>query len=219
MPKQFRPLGGQPVLLWSLKTFLEVHDIAQVVIVLPTAEAAEPPPWLHALVGTRVRLVAGGVERHDSVERGTIALAPECITVLVHDAARPLVDRATIDAVIAVARAGEGAVPALPMGDTVKEAASQEASPMISRTIPRQQLWRAQTPQGFPRHLLVEAQRLARADRLTPTDDAAEVEHLGAPVRLVPGGADNFKLTTDADFQLAELIVAARHRRSSEGGA
>lgn len=216
--KQFRPLGGQPVLLWSLRTFLELHDVAQVVVVLPALEAAEPPGWLHAMLGTRIRVVAGGAERHDSVERGTAALAPECITVLVHDAARPLVARETIEAVIAVARGGEGAVPALPMGDTVKEAMGDEPTPLVGRTVPRQQLWRAQTPQGFPRPLLIEAQRRARADRLTPTDDAAEVEHLGGPVRLVAGAAYNFKLTTEADFVLAELIVAGRPRAPGEGG-
>lgn len=213
MPKQFRPLGGQPVLLWSLLTFLDIHEVAQIVVVLPAESAANPPAWLAAHVGTRVRLVAGGIERHDSVEQGTAALAPECITVLVHDAARPLVDRATIEAVMAVARRGEGAVPALPMGDSVKEAVIEAAPPRISRTVPRQLLWRAQTPQGFPRALLVEAQHRARADRLEPTDDAAQVEHMGGIVRLVPGAAHNFKLTAESDFALAELIVAGRNRK------
>lgn len=204
VPKQFRLLGGQPVVLWSLQAFLGVHDVAQVVVVLPALHAAEPPAWLAALVGTRVRLVAGGVERHDSVARGTAALGPDCITVLVHDAARPLVDRGTIDAVIAAARSGVGAVPAIPVGDTIKEVAG---SMDVVRTVPRDQLWRAQTPQGFPRELLVQAQQRARQDHLAPTDDAAQVEHAGGIVRLVPGAAHNFKLTTEADFELAELIV------------
>lgn len=205
VPKQFRPLRGKPVLLWSLQTFLDVHDVAQVVVVLPAEHAADPPSWLASAIGTRVRLVAGGVERHDSVERGTAALAPECITVLVHDAARPLVDHATIERVIATARSGVGAVPALPVGDTVKEAGDGN---VVTRTVPRDRLWRAQTPQGFPRELLLRAQRLARDARLSPTDDAAEVEHAGGTVLLVAGAAHNFKLTTEADFELAELLVS-----------
>ena len=160
--------------------------------------------------------MAGGAERHESVERGTAALGPDCITVLVHDAARPLVDRPTIEAVIAVARGGEGAIPALPMGDTVK-AAGEGDPPRIARTVPRDKLWRAQTPQGFPRALLTAAQQRARVDRLVPTDDAAQVEHNGGTVRLVPGAAFNFKLTTEADFQLAEAIIASRNRGTGEG--
>lgn len=211
VPKQFRELAGKPVLLWSLETFLGLGDVAHVVVVLPASDAATPPEWLPT-AGGRVSLVPGGAERHDSVERGTAALPPDCITVLVHDAARPLVDPRTIEAVIAVARAGEGAVPALPMGDTVKEAGHGDP-PSIARTVPRQQLWRAQTPQGFPRPVLVAAQQRARADRLTPTDDAAQVEHHGGTVRLVPGTTENFKLTTEADFELAEAIVARRKSR------
>ncbi|HWA15169.1 MAG TPA: 2-C-methyl-D-erythritol 4-phosphate cytidylyltransferase [Gemmatimonadales bacterium] len=211
VPKQYRELDGRPVLLWSLETFLALDDVAQVVVVLPPADAALPPSWL----GTgrnRVSLVGGGAERHDSVERGTAALSSDCITVLVHDAARPLVDRVTIETVIAVARQGEGAVPALPMGDTVKEAGAGNP-PSIVRTVAREGLWRAQTPQGFPRRMLVAAQARARADRLAPTDDAALVEHNDGIVRLVPGTTENFKLTTEADFALAEAIVARRKSR------
>jgi 2-C-methyl-D-erythritol 4-phosphate cytidylyltransferase len=215
VPKQFRELAGRPVLLWSLQIFLDLPDIAQVVIVLPPSDAAAPPAWLGSHQG-RVSLVAGGAERHESVERGTAALGPDCITVLVHDAARPFVDRPMIEAVIAEARRGEGAIPALAMGDTVKAAADGDPS-RIARTVPRDGLWRAQTPQGFPRALLVAAQQRARADRLAPTDDAAQVEHMGGTVRLVPGSTFNFKLTTEADFELAEAIMARRKPRDSEG--
>lgn len=204
-PKQFRLLGEVPVLLWSLRTFLGIEDVAEIVVVLPAADAAQPPAWLGD-AGDRVRIVAGGAERHDSVENGTRALGPRCITVLVHDAARPLVDAATINAVIGMARTGVGAVPVLAVGDTIKEAAGIDQP--VSRTVPRERLWRAQTPQGFPRELLLQAQQKARADRLTPTDDAAQVEHAGGLVKLVQGAANNFKLTTDADFELAGLLVS-----------
>lgn len=212
VPKQYRELAGQAVLLWSLETFLGLPDIAHIVIVLPAGDAANPPAWLASHLGDQVSVVAGGAERHDSVELGTAALSADCITVLVHDAARPLIDRETILSVIAVARGGEGAVPALPMGDTVKQSGGR-TPPAIVRTIPREQLWRAQTPQGFPRTMLVAAQQRTRADRLVPTDDAAQVEQIGGTVRLVPGTTENFKLTTEADFELAEAIVARRKSR------
>lgn len=204
-PKQWRLLGGQPVLSWSLAKFLEIEEVAQVVLVLPAQDAANPPAWLLPH-GARLTIVAGGAERHDSVANGTAALSADCITVLVHDAARPLIDAATINAVIAMARTGVGAVPVLAVGDTIKEAASIDQP--VTRTVPRERLWRAQTPQGFPREMLVNAQAKARADRLAPTDDAAQVEHAGGTVRLVPGSARNFKLTTEADFELAELLVS-----------
>ena len=212
VPKQYRDLGGRAVLLWSLETFLGQPDIAHIVIVLPSGDAADPPAWLAAHLGERVSVAAGGAERHESVEQGTAALRPDCITVLVHDAARPLVAPQTIAAVIAVARSGDGAVPALPMGDTVKQS-GEGAPPAVTRTISREQLWRAQTPQGFPRELLVRAQQQARMQGIVATDDAAQVEHIGGTVRLVAGSNENFKLTTEADFELAEAIVARRKSR------
>lgn len=204
-PKQFRLLGTQPVLLWSLQTFLGIEEIAEIAVVLPAADAAAPPSWLTGH-DDRVRIVAGGAERHDSVENGTRALGARCITVLVHDAARPLVDAVTINAVIAMARTGVGAVPVLAVGDTIKESGGIDQ--VVARTVPRERLWRAQTPQGFPRELLQRAQQQARADRLMPTDDAAQVEHAGGVVRLVQGAPNNFKLTTVADFELAGLLVS-----------
>jgi 2-C-methyl-D-erythritol 4-phosphate cytidylyltransferase len=124
--------------------------------------------------------------------------------VLVHDAARPFVERAVVDAVIQTARTGIGAVPALPLSDTVKESKGA-SSTTVERTIPRDRLWRAQTPQGFPRHLLVQAHAAAGGEGAS--DDAALVERLGHEVRLVPGSERNLKVTTAEDLRLAELIA------------
>jgi 2-C-methyl-D-erythritol 4-phosphate cytidylyltransferase len=128
--------------------------------------------------------------------------------VLVHDGARPFVDRDVIDGVISYARRGEGAVAAVPLSDTLKEASRHEPSRVL-RTRPRARLWRAQTPQGFPRAILQQAHdRAARLGRRA-TDDAALVEALGLPVRLVPDSIRNLKITTAEDFALAELLVSA----------
>ncbi len=176
----------------------------------PPGDAARPPVWLGELLGGSLTVVAGGAERSDSVSHGLAALPGSCQVVLVHDAARPFVDRATIDAVIAVARHGEGAVPATRLGDTLKEAEEgpgEGAHPLVRRTIPRDHLWRAQTPQGFPRGLLEEAHARARHDGIRGTDDATLVERLGARVRLVPGADANFKVTSEGDLQLAEALL------------
>jgi len=207
VPKQYRELAGVPMLLRSLRPFTSHPEIEHVVAVLPPRDVTQPPAWLAGLVGAGLTLAAGGKQRHDSVAYGLAALPGHCRTVLVHDAARPLVDRAIIDRVIEVARTGVGAVPAIPLGDTVKEVAPADPGLEVRRTVPRERLWRAQTPQGFPRALLEEA--YARASHLqdAPTDDAALVESLGARVRLVPGSARNFKVTTEEDFGLAERLL------------
>jgi 2-C-methyl-D-erythritol 4-phosphate cytidylyltransferase len=144
------------------------------------------------------------------VAHGLSALPGHCATVLVHDAARPLVDRGIIDRVIAVARTGAGAVPAVPLGDTVKEVGPDDSTLTIRATVPRDRLWRAQTPQGFARALLEEAYARARSEGLRETDDAMLLERLGAPVRLVQGSSLNFKVTTEEDFRLAELVLRGR---------
>jgi len=207
-PKQYRALGGIPVVLRALRPFTTHPEVAQVVLVLPPDEAGAPPPFLVELRGAGLALVAGGEERSDSVRAGLAALRDECTIVLVHDAARPFVDRAVIDEVIRHARAGEGAVAALPLSDTVKEAAAGDPS-RVGRTVPRDRLWRAQTPQGFPRKLLADAYARAATRGISATDDAALVEAVGGVVRLVPDSARNFKITTPEDLALAELLAAA----------
>jgi 2-C-methyl-D-erythritol 4-phosphate cytidylyltransferase len=138
------------------------------------------------------------------VSNGLAALDPACEVVLVHDAARPFVTRELLDVVIAAARSGVGAVPAVPVADTLKES---DAHGAVRRTVPRDGLWRAQTPQGFPRELLARAHAEARAAGVTGTDDAFLVERLGGTVRLVPGDPRNLKITTADDLALAELLA------------
>ncbi len=206
--KQYLPLAGVPVVLRALRPFTAHPEVGQVVLVLPAADAARPPGFLVELVGPALVLAAGGEERRDSVAAGLAALGPECTVVLVHDAARPLVDRGVIDAVIRRARAGEGAVAAVPLGDTLKEAEANDPT-RVARTVPRDRLWRAQTPQGFPRELLARAYATAGSGGAGATDDAMLVEACGGIVRLVPDSPRNLKITTADDLALAELLAGA----------
>jgi len=121
----------------------------------------------------------------------------------VHDAARPLVDSATIDRVVASVRDGVSAIAALPVVDTLKEV---DADGMIQHTVPRESLWRAQTPQGFPRRVIVDAHQRARAERITATDDAALLERLGIPVRVVRGSERALKVTEASDFARVDAL-------------
>lgn len=208
-PKQFRELAGVPVLLRALRPFTSHPAVICTVVALPAADAGAPPEWLTPLVGDRLRLVAGGAERGDSVRAALAALPAACSVVLVHDGARPLVSRETIDAVIAVAVGGAGAVAAVPVGDTLKAAGEGDGALVIERTVPRERLWRAQTPQGFPRALLQRALDTAAADAVQGTDDAELVERIGGRVELVPDQATNLKLTTPSDFAIAEALLRA----------
>lgn len=200
-PKQFRPILGIPMLLRALRPFTSHPDIAQVVVTLPTLYAERPPEWLAKLLGERLVLVSGGDTRARSVRAGLAALPTGITVVLVHDAARPFVSRSTIDAVLARARAGVGAVAAVPVSDTLKEVDETR----IVGTVPRERLWRAQTPQGFPRRMLETA--YARLTDSAPTDDAALCEQAGFPVEVVLDSPENLKVTTPEDFRVAEALA------------
>lgn len=206
VPKPYLSVAGVPVLLRAVRPFASHPEVAQVVVVLAPGEAERPPGFLAPLAGPALTIVPGGRERADSVAAGLGALSPACHIVLVHDGARPFVDRAVIDAVIGHARAGEGAVAAVRVSDTIKEEAPDDPT-RVGRTVPRERLWRAQTPQGFPRPLLEHAYAHAAAGAGAATDDASLVEACGAAVRLVPDTPRNLKITTPEDLALAEALA------------
>lgn len=201
--KQFRWVYGKPMLLHSVQAFQARPGVAMVVCVLPKAYVGDPPPWLFQSDIERLLLSVGGRERQESVYNGLGDLPPDVEIVVVHDAARPLVTDAVIDRVIAEARRGHGAIAALPVVDTLKEV---DAENRIVRTVERAHLWRAQTPQAFPRALLVRAHIEARAAGVTATDDAALFERLGLPVVVVRGTERAMKITEEADFARADAI-------------
>ncbi|MDB4875387.1 MAG: hypothetical protein JWM41_1833 [Gemmatimonadetes bacterium] len=201
--KQFRWVAGKPALLHSLQTFMSRPDVVSVVCVLPREYAADPPPWIFQCDIDRLMISTGGRTRTESVYNGLEDLPDEASIVLVHDAARPFVGDATIDRVVRQVRAGSCAIAALPVVDTLKEVAENDA---ITRTIERERLWRAQTPQGFPREVIVQAHRDGKAKHLSATDDAALCERLGIPVAVVRGSERAMKITEDADFARAEAL-------------
>ena len=192
------------MLLRALRPFTSHPEVGGVVVVLAAAHAERPPEFLAPLAGSGLTIVAGGRERSDSVAAGLRALPSACEIVLVHDGARPFVERRVIDAVIGHARAGDGAVAAVPVSDTLKAQAADDPT-RVSRTVARDGLWRAQTPQGFPRRLLEQA--YAGKRHATATDDASLVEACGGVVRLVPDSPRNLKITTREDLALAEAIA------------
>lgn len=210
-PKQFRPILGVPMLLRALRAFIGHPEVRQVVVTLPPGYVDRPPDWLAKLRGERLGFVRGGAQRVDSVRAGIDALPDEATIILIHDAARPFVSRGTIDAVITRARGGVGAVAAVPTADTLKEIGQggDRPTPRIARTVDRERIWRAQTPQGFPRQMLHDAYAQLRAPNNgdTPNDDAEVCERAGFPVDLIPDSPYNFKITTADDFRIAEALA------------
>ena len=205
--KQFRWIAGKPMLLHSLQAFMAHPEVVSVVCVIPRAYVGDPPPWIFQCDVDRLMLSIGGRSRTESVRNGLEDLPNEASIVLVHDAARPLVDAPLIDRVIAGARTGVSVVPGLPVVDTVKEA---DPDGRVRRTLDRSQLWRVQTPQGFPRDIIERAHREARAANVTATDDAALCERLGLPVEIVPGSDRAMKVTEESDFERIEALFAAK---------
>jgi 2-C-methyl-D-erythritol 4-phosphate cytidylyltransferase len=203
--KQFRWVGDKPMLLHAVQAFQRRPDVALVVCVLPRSHAADPPPWLFQSDLDRLLVSTGGRDRGESVRNGLEDLPDELAIAVIHDAARPLVTDATIDAVISDARKGHGAIAALPVVDTLKEV---DDTGRITRTINRDGLWRAQTPQAFPirviEHAYVEAQRAG----VVATDDAALVERLGLEVVVVRGSERAMKVTEESDFARVERLAS-----------
>ncbi|MDQ3997232.1 MAG: 2-C-methyl-D-erythritol 4-phosphate cytidylyltransferase [Gemmatimonadota bacterium] len=202
-PKQFRWVAGKPMLLHSVHTFMERADVLAIVCVLPQRYAGDPPPWLFQSDLDRLVVSVGGRTRTESVFHGLEDLPDAAKVVVVHDAARPLVGQATIDRVVAEARAGRVATAALPVVDTLKEVSNGSR---VTRTVPRDQLWRAQTPQGFPRDVILRAHTEARRRRVTATDDVGLCEEMGHEVVVVRGSERAMKVTDEEDFARVEAL-------------
>ncbi|HEV2179248.1 MAG TPA: 2-C-methyl-D-erythritol 4-phosphate cytidylyltransferase [Gemmatimonadaceae bacterium] len=202
--KQFRWVAGKPMLLHSVQRCMERSDVAVVIAVLPRAFAGDPPPWIFQCDVDRLLVSAGGRERGDSVFAGLTDLPPEVRIVVIHDAARPLVDAETLDRVIAVARTGSGAVAGVPVTDTLKRVGDADR---VLETIDRTRLWRAQTPQAFPRDMIERAYADARQQGVRATDDAALCERLGMTVAMVRGSERAMKITDEADFARVEALA------------
>jgi 2-C-methyl-D-erythritol 4-phosphate cytidylyltransferase len=209
LKKAFLQVGGRPLLERALRPFLEHPDVVSVGVAVPAEDLGSLPGWLTGM-DPRIRFVAGGRTRMHSVRAALSALRPEVRTVLVHDAARPLVTRAIIDRCLRVARTGEGAVAGWPVVDTLKEVGPDGR---VVSTPDREGLWRAQTPQGFPRDALLEAYRAAVEDGGAATDDATLFARSGGRVRMVEGAAWNLKVTHPEDVAVAELFLERAERR------
>jgi 2-C-methyl-D-erythritol 4-phosphate cytidylyltransferase len=202
--KAFLPVGGIPLLQRTLQPFLAHPSVGSIVVAVPLDDVNALPEWAE-LQDPRVRVVAGGMTRLHSVRAALAQLPPEIDVVLVHDAARPLVTRAIIDRCIAGVEGGEGVVAGWPSVDSLKEV---DDDLRVLSAPDRDRIWRAQTPQAFPRRALQDAYRLALEEGAEATDDATLFARSGGRVRMVEGGAWNLKITHPDDLVLAEFLLS-----------
>jgi 2-C-methyl-D-erythritol 4-phosphate cytidylyltransferase len=208
VPKPYLKIAGKTLLEHSLRTLASLPGVAGGVVVLASGERRFQR--LPRLLRRRVVTATGGPTRARSVLSGLQALgnAAKEDWVLVHDAARPCLSRREVDALIAECRHDPvGGLLAIPVSDTVKQADKAGRS---SGTLPRERLWRAQTPQMFHHGSLVQALTQALAAGIEPTDEAAAIERLGLKPRLVEGSPLNIKVTCPADLLLARAALRVR---------
>lgn len=206
--KVFLELMGESILLRTLRQFSVVPAVKELVVVTGGDEVAVVRRRLSRVPGLKpIKVVAGGTERQYSIWNGLRQSAPEADVVLVHDAARPLVTKETIEAVIAAAREYGAAIAAVPEKNTVKIVADG----IVTATPDRSTLWSVQTPQGFHRDLLIAANEQAERDGFLGTDDASLVEHYGTPVHVVMDSYRNIKITTPEDLIIAEALLRHEH--------
>ncbi|MFO7708929.1 MAG: 2-C-methyl-D-erythritol 4-phosphate cytidylyltransferase [Desulfobacterales bacterium] len=210
-PKQYLPLAGVPMLVRTLRAMEACATrFERIVLVIPPEDVDFCRQRIVAPAGlkTTVALVAGGARRQDSVYRGLRDLGPDdAAVVVIHDGVRPLVPPPLIDACVEAARQHGAGIAGVPAWDTVKRS---EEGGVIASTLPRETIWLAQTPQAFRLGLIRRAHEQAQREGFHGTDDAALVERLGTPVRLVPGSRRNIKITTREDLWIAEALAARR---------
>ena len=204
MPKQFLALGDRSILAATVRHFARHPRVEAIVVAVPAAHVDRARRSLHGLPRrAAITVVPGGHTRQESVWLALQAAPVVTEIVLVHDAVRPFISRALIDAVVDAARGGGAAICALPVAETVKRVRGDE----VEATVDRAGLWIVQTPQAFRADLLREAHDKAQRDGVVGTDDAALVERLGHhPVKVVRGLPDNLKITTPEDLRRARRM-------------
>lgn len=205
VPKQFLEIGGVSLLQRAVAAFRAVPRVTGLVVVT-RAEAVDDVTQSIAGGGVPAIVVAGGDTRQASVAAAFDRVAPEADYVLVHDAARPFVTRAVIERTLDAAVESGAAIAAIGARDTVKQAGHEAGVAFVERTLAREQIYLAQTPQAFRRDILADAVRIGREGAVA-TDESALAELAGHRIRLVDGDVVNFKVTTESDLLLSRGIV------------
>lgn len=211
MNKVFIPLFDYPVLLRTIDAFDKVPEIDKLIIVVGKDEVEYCNNLIKQYsISTKYIVIAGGSERQFSIYNALTNISDEEDIVVIHDGARPLIDRILIEQCIRAAREDGAAVVGVKVKDTIKVVSDDN---IICRTPNRDKLWAVQTPQAFKREIIVKAYQQAVNDSYIGTDDASLVERTGHPVKIIEGRYDNIKLTTPEDIIIAEALMKGGKKR------
>ncbi|HTY07625.1 MAG TPA: 2-C-methyl-D-erythritol 4-phosphate cytidylyltransferase [Candidatus Edwardsbacteria bacterium] len=202
-PKAFVKLNKLPLVEYSLRAYQRSPHVTAIVLVIPAGYTANLTPLFAKYPKLRA-IVPGGKEREASVRNGLAACSHDSDIALIHDAARPLIMTRDIESVIAATNKYGAAILAAPVTDTIKLARDRT----VSKTVDRAGLWKAQTPQGFARSVLLKAYAGKRAK--PATDDSMLAEMAGVRVRIVPASSINIKVTTPHDLEIASWLLKQR---------
>jgi 2-C-methyl-D-erythritol 4-phosphate cytidylyltransferase len=204
--KQFLPLRGKPIIVYTLQQFEHCADVDEIAIAVPESDLSEMESIVNRYRLHKVsKIITGGARRQDSVSNVIKRLVlKDTDIVLVHDAVRPFIETRKISQVIRMCREHDAAVLAVQPKDTIRR--SVDGS-FFSQTLDRSALWLIQTPQAFRAKILIKAFNKARREKFISTDEAALVERIDVKARIVEGNYDNIKITTPEDLELGMLIL------------
>ena len=200
--KQFKKLNGQPLYEYSLKTFIDVSLFGEIILVVPFENQKTIEQQVKKKYRSLVKVIVGGMNRQDSVKNGVMNSSSKTDLVVIHDAARPFITKKLIKDCILACSNSDGAIIALQPFDTIKYSKSN----VVEKTIDREKVWMAQTPQAFIKEKILEAYN-NKLDEMIMTDESSMMESMGYKIKIVRGSEDNFKITTDDDWKRAEMVI------------
>ena len=207
--KQYLKLFSRPVIAHTLDLFYQDNRIKDIVLVVRDTEVSYcQKQVLEKYNFNNVQIVAGGETRRESVYAGLMAFSPAIDYVIIHDGARPLLDRQVVNRVINEVEEYKAITTGVQVKDTIK---TKDNGDFVARTIDRDKLVAIQTPQAFAYQLIIEAHKKI-SDNVKVSDDASLVEKLGKPVKIVKGSYQNIKITTPEDLDYARLILKNRRK-------
>tara|TARA_B100000131_G_scaffold46448_1_gene41304 strand:+ start:515 stop:1180 length:666 start_codon:yes stop_codon:yes gene_type:complete len=201
--KQFKILCGSPLYFYSLKTFIKIKIIDEVILVVPSEIKTLIEKKVKTQFGENVKVISGGSSRANSVKNGVLSSSKNSDLILIHDAARPFVNRKLISDSINACKNADGSIIALKATDTLKHSKSG----YVKKTINRNEIWLAQTPQAFKKKKLLKAYQNEDYNSSVFTDESSIMEQMGYKIALVQGSSMNFKITTIDDWQKAKRLL------------
>ncbi|MFL2983149.1 MAG: 2-C-methyl-D-erythritol 4-phosphate cytidylyltransferase [Candidatus Neomarinimicrobiota bacterium] len=201
--KQFKLLLGKPLYQYSLEVFIKSKDIDEIIIVVPLDLKESISYEIRKKFNKKIIIIDGGKTRSESVKNGLNVVSSISDLVVIHDAARPFLTEQLIQDSIGACSHGDGAITAISPVDTIKYSRDN----IIEKTIDREHIWLAQTPQTFKKDKLVNAYDNTNINNSILTDEACLMENYGYSIIIVPGLENNFKVTTHKDWKRAEILL------------